>query len=64
MQRDVKIFQENPDCMKHNHQDKILITPGTSGDQHAKTAKNTKLTGNLTEKVPKYFETVNDDNLT
>ena len=34
-------FQENPACIKHNHQDKIPINPGS--DQLAKSGKTGKL---------------------
>ena len=41
-------FQENPDCIKHEHQDKILINPGS--DQLAKIAKTDKPAKNLADK--------------
>ena len=52
LDRFVKVkFQENPDCIKHDHQDKILINPGS--DQQAKIGKNDKHTENLAEKADK-----------
>ena len=41
-------FQENPDCIKHEHQDKILINPGS--DQLAKIGKTDKPAENLADK--------------
>ena len=41
-------FQENPDYIKHEHQDKILINPGS--DQLAKIGKTDKPAKNLADK--------------
>ena len=41
-------FHENPDCIKHDHQDKILINPGS--DQLTKNEKTGKDAENLAEK--------------
>jgi hypothetical protein len=44
-------FQENPDCIKHDHQDKILINPWS--DQLPKIGKTDKHTENLAKKAVK-----------
>ena len=55
------LFQENPACIKHNHQDKILITPGSgASDQHGKTGGN-RVEGNLSKEMLYYAAEIEDE---